>query len=335
MAVTAVAGPALACTVCIALPEDTLTDRVWAADTVVLARPDPATPFVYRVEQTLSGSAAPAVDLLIDSVERQRMAVDPHRVALLLHGPDGWQIGGHGGPELAHLARRVRDHAADWSDAVNDPDRVAAFAALHAHPDPVIRRVALSELARAPYASLRGIAVGLEVDWLAARLDETAWYPWHPILVQLLGLHADPAAHALVRSRAFDVAADMRAPWLMALVEIDGKAGIDRILATRPQGDAAIAATRALVAHADPDHDLAPDLAAALRTLGAGDPAVAAEAVAGLRALGDWSFGPEVAGLLAGEHVAEPGAAFALRIYLLTAQAMHRTAVAQTGPDHR
>ncbi|MGS4948028.1 hypothetical protein ACVDG3_21375 [Meridianimarinicoccus sp. RP-17] len=325
----------MACTVCIALPEDTLTDRVWAADTVVLARPDPSAPFVYRVEQILSGSATPAVDLLINSVERDRMATDPHRVALLLHGPDGWQIGGHGGPDLAHLARRMLDHADDWSDAANDPDRTAAFAALHAHPDPVIRRVALSELSRAPYADLRGIEVALDVDWLAARLAEAEWYPWRPILVQLLGLHADPAARALVRSRAFDVAADARAPWLMALVEIDGKAGIGRILATRPQGEAAIAATRALVAHADPGHDLAPDLAAALRTLAAGYPAVAAEAVAGLRALGDWSFGPQVADQLAGGYVAEPGAAFALRIYLLTAQAMHRTAVAQTGPDRR
>ncbi len=328
----AVAGPAVACTVCIALPEDTLTDRVWAADTVALARPDPAEPFDYRVEQALSGNASPAVNLLINSVERHRMTLDPHRVALLLHGPDGWQIGG---PDLALLARRMLDHKVDWSDAANDPDRSAAFAALHAHPDPMIRRLALSELARAPYDDLRGIEVALDVDWLAAGLAEAAWYPWRPILVQLLGLHADPAARALVRSRAFDVAADSRAPWLTALVEIEGKAGIDRILATQPQGEAAIAATRALVAHADPGHDLAPELAAALRTLAAGYPAVAAEAVAGLRALGDWSFAPDAAGLLAGGYVAEPGAAFALKIYLLTAQAMKRKAVAQTGSDRR
>ncbi|MEE4120298.1 MAG: hypothetical protein V2I65_14935 [Paracoccaceae bacterium] len=331
----ATGGAAVACAVCIALPEDTLTDRVWAAGLVALARPDPANPFAYRLDATLAGGAATPVDLLVNSAERHRMAVDPNRVALLLHGPEGWRIGGHGGPDLALLARRMLDRESAWSDAADDPDRVAAFAALHAHPDPGIRRLALSELARAPYARLRGIEVGLEVDWIAARLDEAAWYPWRPVLVQLLGLHADPAAHALVRFHALEVDAGARAPWLMALVEIDGAAGINRILATRPEGDAARAAAGALAAHAAPGHDLAPELAAALRALASQDPGLAAEAAPGLAALGDFSLAPSVADLLASGAVADPAEAFALKAYLAQARARQapRDAAMATAPS--
>jgi len=329
VALLAVAFPAAACTICIALPEDTLTDRVWEARTVALARPDPSGPFGYRIGEILAGEAPPPVDLLVNSAERHRMASDPQRVALLLHGPEGWRIGGHGGPDLAHLARHMLAREHDWSDEADDPDRVAAFAALHAHPDPTIRRLALSELARARYGRLRGIEVALPVDWIAGRIAELSWYGWRPVLVQLLGLHSDPAARALVRARTFEVTADARAPWLVALVEVDGAAGIDRILAARPDKDAARAAAQALAAHADPEHELASALSEALHTLAVSDPGTAAEAVGGLRALRDWSFAPSAAALLAGGRVTDPAAAFALKSYLAAARASRAQTLAQ------
>jgi len=162
--------------------------------------------------------------------------------------------------------------------------------------------------------------VALEIDWLAARLRDPDWFGWWPILTQMLGIHDAPAAQAIVRARAFDVPAATRAPWLMALVEVDGAAGIDHILSRASGQEEARAAIRAFVAHADPENEQAPALAAAIKRLATGDPNLAAEAVAGLRALGDWSFSHEVAAMLAGAQVADPAAAFALKSYLATAR---------------
>jgi hypothetical protein len=106
----------------------------------------------------------------------------------------------------------------------------------------------------------------------------------------------------------------------MALIEIDGEVGIERILSLASGDDEARAAARAFVAHADPSHEFAPAITKALRALAAGGPELAAEAVAGLRALDDWSLAPDVATLLAGGHVADPAAAFALKSYLAEAR---------------
>jgi hypothetical protein len=79
-----------------------------------------------------------------------------------------------------------------WSDTPNEPDRTGAFATLHAHPDPAVRRLALTELSRVPYPRLRGMEIDLNVDWLAAGLSDPAWYGGWPILARMLGLQEDP-----------------------------------------------------------------------------------------------------------------------------------------------
>lgn len=314
------AGPAAGCLVCIEQPEDTLTDRLWDATTVVLARITEEDPFLYRPVETLSGTIAEPIAFVVNSVERRRMAADPDRIAVFLHEPRGWTIGGHGGAEFAAFVRTVLASEQVWSDMAEDPDRIAAFAALHAHPDPVIRRTALTELSRVPYARLRGLEVDLEVDWLAARLQDASWYGWWPILAHLLGLHDNPTAHALVRARALDVPAATRAPWLVALVEIEGDGGIERILEAVSDEEDARAAVRALVAHADRSHELADVLATALRSLASKDPEIAAEALPGLRTLGDMSLAATVAQMLAAGPDLDPATAFVLKSYLATAR---------------
>jgi hypothetical protein len=319
-------SPAAACSVCIDLPDDTLTDRIWDADTVALGRSDPANPFAYRIVETLSGGTEVPVGYLVNSIERRRMASDPEHVTLLLHGSDGWRIDGHGGAELVALARQILAQEATWGDEAIDPDRIAAFVARQAHSDPAIRRLALAELARAPYALLRGIEVTLDPDWLAAMTTDATWYAWQPILVQLMGLHTDPAAHALVRANALSAQPTDSVPWLIALIEIDGAAGIARILAENPEGEAASAAAAALVAHADPEHEHALAVGAALRQLALSDPRVAAECIPGLRALGETSVAPDIERMLAEGRVADPRGAFALRSYIAAAR---RTAEAR------
>jgi hypothetical protein len=320
------AGPASACLVCIDLPDETLTDRVWAAETVVLARNHPADPFSYRVVETIAGGTDAPVTLLVNTAERRRMAADPDRRALLLRGADGWRLGGHGGAELAALARRMHAMEADWSDERDDPDRIRAFAALHADPDPLIRRLALTELARAPYARLRGIEVALAPEWLAARIAEPSWYGWQPILAVMLGLHADPAAREIVVGRALQARPEDRAPWLVALVEADGAVAIDRILAAAHGPADARAAIRAFVVHTGAGAVGAEALAAALTRLASEHPALAAEAAPGLSALRDFSLAPMVADAFARGAVSDPAEAFVLRLYLAQARAAREDA---------
>lgn len=66
-----------ACSICIDLPDDTLSDRVWVAETVALARSDPANPFAYRIAETLGGRREAPVTFVVHSIERRRMATDP------------------------------------------------------------------------------------------------------------------------------------------------------------------------------------------------------------------------------------------------------------------
>ena len=316
------AGAASACLVCVELPEDTLTDRVWAAEAIALARPDPDNPFVYAPVKVLAGASDDPIPFLVDSSSRRRFAADPALAALVLRAPGGdWQLAGQGGPEIGRFVSEALAQETAWSDEADDPDRAAAFRALHAHDNAMLRKLALTEMARMPYAQVRQTEVALPVGWLADRLVDPAWYGWQPVLVTLLGLHPDPAARDLVRARALTVRPEDRAPWLVALIEADGAAGIARMLGDSRDDAAARAAVRALVTHADPGNERAPALAAALVRLASDHPGLTAAAVPGLAALGDFSLAPRVADLLASGAVTDPAEAFALKSYLAQARA--------------
>ena len=70
-------APVLACLVCITLPERTIADRVIEAETVVLAREDPARPFSYAPVEPLKGDvSADPIPFLVDSTMRRRLAAD-------------------------------------------------------------------------------------------------------------------------------------------------------------------------------------------------------------------------------------------------------------------
>lgn len=317
---------ASACVVCVEIPERTLSDRIWAAESVVLARPDTEDVFRYEIAEVLVGHPSSEINFLVNSVERRLMAQDKGRVAVLLHGPDGWEIAAKGSLQMVELVSEILSNKSQWSDEPNDPDRIAAFGELHSHEDPGIRRVALTELSRATYPQLREIDVLLDPFWLEARLSDPAWFGWRPILAHLLGLSTDPRAHSIVRSRALEVPASLRWPWLAALIEIDGSDAIDRILDQRPQGEEALAAVQALNLHADANSMLAPSIGSALRTLGAANPVMAAEAVTGLATLQDYAFVPEVVRLLAEGQIKDPAAEFSLMVYLASARKAARLA---------
>jgi hypothetical protein len=330
------AGAAHACIVCFELPEKTLTDRVWAADAVVLARPDADNPFTFEPVEILCGQPGGTIPFLVDSVTRHAMTRDIGLHAVMLQQPDKtWVRGPMGGGDLAGLVLRMLAQEAAWRDAPDNSGRGRAFLALHAHVDPAIRALALHELARLPYAQLRDIDVALSVDWLTRGIADRSAYPLRPLLVWLLGLHDDPAAHAIVRERAFDMPAATRSLWLVALIEIDGVEAIDAILSASSRDDDRHAAVQALVAHADPARAVAPAVAAALRELAPVSPAIAANAVVGLEALGDFALASQVADMLMQGRVADPAMAFRLKIYLAASRSRYIHPLAAVMQDQR
>jgi len=52
-----VAAPAFACLVCLEQPDETLTDRVWSAQAVVLARNSAQSRFAYATMRMLAGAS--------------------------------------------------------------------------------------------------------------------------------------------------------------------------------------------------------------------------------------------------------------------------------------
>ena len=314
-----------ACMVCIELPEVTLTDQLWAADTVVFARPSAENAFKYAATSTLRGRIEDPIPFLVSSAARRQFDRNEDIAALVLRMPDGtWDLRGLGGSELVEFAKVALQSERAWTDQANDPDRALAFRDMHDHSSPNLRRLALTELSRFPYIDLKSMDVGLSPDWIAERLFDVSWIAWQPILVHLLGLHRDPRAHEFIRQHALKIREEDRLPWLVALIEVEGEAGVQRILANTLQTDqpaqARLAAVQALTIHAEATPQLSPSLTAALRHLIADDAELAAFAAEPFLRRRDFSLAADAEAILSKGGVRDPASAFVLKHYVTLAR---------------
>lgn len=320
------ASVASACMVCVDLPDETLTDQLWAADVIVFARPSSQNPFNYEVTSTLRGTLEAPIPFLVNTAARRQFAKRSDTAALVLRMPDGtWDLRGLGGPDFSQFVHDALDNEVAWTDEANDPDRAEAFRALHAHTSPNLRRLALTELSHFPYRELKAMQVGLTTDWMARRLFDASWFGWQPVLVHLLGLHSEPLAHDLVRRHAMQIRVEDRVPWLVALVEIDGATGVDKVVAQArsegPTDEVARAAIRALAIHVDATPDLVEAILPALRLLMSDDPDLAAEAAGAFLRVEDFSMAPDISRILDKDRVDSPASYFVLTNYVAQARA--------------
>lgn len=239
------AAPARACPVCIALPQDTLADRLLAAETVVLARPPADAPFSYVPVRRLAGAGhddLPAIPFLADSTTRRRLAQDTDAGTLLAHTPgDGWHLLSYGDAAMVSLARAILSEGRRWRGE-DDPRRFAFFADRLGDAHAATHRLALAEIGRAPYALIRGIEPATAFETLTRLLADRNEIPYRQVRILLLGLHDDPRAAAAVRDAIDDAAqhgtaTDLGA-WVVAYVERDGAAAVAdvaaRLLAAAP-----------------------------------------------------------------------------------------------------
>jgi hypothetical protein len=324
-------APVFACLVCITLPERTIADRVIEAETVVLAREDPARPFSYVPVEPLKGhvSAAP-IPFLVDSTTRRRLAADGDASVLFVREAESWvQLAYVDAPVRAMLAQ-ILAAAPAWDAEPDHAQRFTFFANLHDHPNDTIRLLALAEISRAPYAQIRSMTPRLSRPQIARILRDPKWVEWAPVHILFLGLSDDPEDHAFVR-RTTRLAAERGiqshlGAWATALVEIDGAPAIDWLQTAYLEDPnrevealrAVIDALATLLDGGDPD--LQPAIAAALRDLPQRRPDLAPEAAVQLAALGDWSQAETFSDILESGAVAGPAAEFVLMTYLEAAR---------------
>lgn len=184
-------------------PNPTLVDTLLATEQVMLARPLTSNPTHLAPVASLMGHAPATVAMEVHPADRTRLLQSDGESLLLArdgaYGP--WVNLGVIDQRLGNILRHVLSRHAAWQ-AGSTEDRVRFFAGLVNDPDPNIRRLALQELDRAPYATLRKIDMPrlptLQADLTNPDNDLT------PIRILLAGLSQDQSYRALLASRLAD-----------------------------------------------------------------------------------------------------------------------------------
>lgn len=318
------APPAAACLACIEMPQQSLADRVLAAEAVALLRPMPDDPFRFAPTGFLRGGpAVPPVPFLVSRSRAAELAADPQAAVVgTWSEAEGWAVHDFGGPALAEaladlLARDLSTPAA----------RRDAFAPLVPHPDPAVARMAMVEMARLPYPVLRQAGVRIDRRLVADMAADPHWAEWAPAAIVLLGLSDDPADAAFLRRTVADMARDGRsthlAAWATALIEVDGHA-IEWLEATyggavaRDEGELRQIGL-AMAGHAMREDRFGTAVRAAMAGLAERSPAFTAAVAGPLMDRGDWSLVPAAARWTGDSQPTASGDAYVLTHYLLAA----------------
>lgn len=224
-----------ACSFHVYLPERTVIDRLLETENVVLARAAEDDPFRFEAVEALEGTLEQAeLPTLVDSVTRRRLAAEPQDAVLFARD------GGAYGPfqRLAYVDAAYREvltevmaRKPDWIMG-DDLERYQFFADLLDHPSEEIRRLALGELDRANYDLLRMLDLSIDAEAIVERMRQPAQIPFLPIHILLLGLSGETVAREEVL-RALRVAGNgsgiTLGPYSVAIVEMDGPAGVDHL----------------------------------------------------------------------------------------------------------
>lgn len=297
------AQPALSCGFHMLKPEKTSADWLVDAPHLVFARPDPENPLRYSVETALRGAEGlDPIPFLVDTGSRRRLELYPEDAMLLAVDEEGeWVKVTYADADFRALSSVILAKAESWSAGAEE-DRFRTFAALLDHQDPVIRRLALSEVDKAPYGLLRSIDLRLSAEEILDGLWTPYGYVYRPVRILLLGISGSETAREEVysyvdRARGWDGSSDL-GPYATALIELDGAAGIDRLdegfLADISQPltslDPVLAALAEHSAHGDPA--LAPEISAALGRLIQARPESTGMIARQFAARSDWSLAP-------------------------------------------
>jgi hypothetical protein len=285
-------------------PEKTLVDWFLTGWTVALARPDPADPFRYKVTRIYRGSAVEEeIPVLVDSSTRRRLAQNPRDGVLFAYTVSGgWRAVGSVSADHHALLEILLENARDWRAEPYHPDRFSTLASYQDHANPGLRRLALQEIDRVPYAMLKTMDMRVPEAELLRSLRSWADYPYRPINLLLLGLTGSESAGSFINAqielmRDWDTADSLGAA-ATALVELDGERGVEKLarlyLADPSQPPAKLeSVVEALAIHSSLGPDgLKGTIQQALAGFVARRPGAAAMIARQFSARRDWSVGP-------------------------------------------
>jgi hypothetical protein len=334
-------SPAMACAICITLPEKTVADRILESETLVLAREDPLRPFTFAPIAVLKGSADGApIPFLVDSATRRRLSDvfedavifvrsrrSPVRPFARAEAEPEWLQLGYAGAEYRALVDQILASEVAWRADKTGRARFVFFEGLHDHPDPAIRELGLGELAKAPYGLVREMISRLTLGEIVRVLRDPKMIPWAPIHILLLGRNADPASHELVRNTVHEAATARGtqrnlAAWATALIEIDGVRAVDALarsyfqLPERSTEELLDIATAFSVHAKEGDPALRPIIIAAFHDLALARPETAPTLSVHLASLKDWSHADYFEKLLNSGRSWSPAEDLMLKVYL-------------------
>ncbi|SDI63785.1 hypothetical protein [Aliiruegeria lutimaris] len=235
------------------LPEMTVIDRLMMTENVVLARPAAGDPFRFEAVEALEGTLEQAdLPTLVDSSTRRRLAANPEDAVLFARDGGGY------GPfmRLAYvdsgyraLLEEVMARKEDWIMG-DDLARYQFFADRLESEDQAIRGLALRELDRAPYDIFQQLDMAPAAAPILQELWQIDQIPFVPIRILLLGRSGDAAAQESVIAgleRAKKDGGRYLGPLAVALIELDGAGGVDRLVADYLSGQNDPGATESVV----------------------------------------------------------------------------------------
>ena len=328
---------ALACMVCIPFPEGTAVDDLLAADTVVLARENPDKPFSYLAIETLSGELdEPAIDLFVDSTTRRKLSLDPEYSMVLLRTINSrpakpgdryqWRAIGFASDAYETVVRGTLANASRWQERTGQQHRYDFFMQQLASPEREVQKLAYLEVGKAPYEVIRKADAWVAPDKVREFLDDPLYLEWRRLYILLLGVNASDADAAEVRKTMANVSHFKRtlnlSAWATALVEVDGRAGIEWLdanyLSNSERSQAEVLETlKALSTQGSiPFSELRPYIADSYRNLIETHPQLAGWAARDMASWQDWSLAQNLAALRGSETQLDGPSNFAIDYYL-------------------
>ncbi len=224
-----------ACQVCVPFPGESLADRILAAEHLVLARENPDQPFTLQAIRTIrqGDPVPPPLELFLDSSTRRQLSLDEDLSILCEWSPGTgkWRRLALNSRSLAPVVEAILQNREAWE--VDPAARVDYFAGYLAHEASVLSDLARIEVYRAPYDQLIRYADRIPREVLLERLANPRLMEWHGLDILFLARTGIPEDQELIREKVENDArwpvASQRTAWAIALIEIDGMAGIERI----------------------------------------------------------------------------------------------------------
>lgn len=228
-------GLAIACPVCMPLPQQTLADQLIAAEVVALGREDPQRRFSFTAIAVLKGELPdPHIDLFVDSFARRRLNADGDCVAMLIQTTGGqWTNLGIADPQLQTIVRRVLAFAPKWTGQHGSRRRLEYFLSLWGHKNRTIFELSYLELGKAPYPFIQQFSQSVSPQELQPILTDRNYLAWRPLAILMLGQHTDDGSRKLIcesfASYASTSSTTNLSAWTTAYLEQFGNSAINVI----------------------------------------------------------------------------------------------------------